>query len=48
MKADLIKLIAFIWMTGMTYMIYEMYLDLNYMTDLFHAYVQMAVEISKH
>jgi hypothetical protein len=48
MKIDFIKLVLFIWMFFIGYFIYEMYIDLNYMTDLFHAYVKMAVEIAKH
>ena len=45
---ELIKLIALIWMIFIAYLIFEMYVDLSYLTDLFHAYVQMAVEIAKH
>jgi len=48
MKTDLIKLIAILWMGFMAYLIFEMYADLSYLTDLFHAYVKMAVEIAKH
>jgi hypothetical protein len=47
MKKDLINLIITVWMGVMIYLMYEMYIDLNYMTDLFHAYVKMAVEIAR-
>jgi hypothetical protein len=48
MNTDLIKLLAIIWMAGMGYLLYEMYVDLNYLTDLFQAYVKMIVGHSRH
>ena len=48
MKTDLGKLIMFIWMAAMMYLMYRMYIDLNYMTDLVHAYISMAVEHIRH
>ncbi len=45
MKSDLIKLIVLIWMTITVFFIYEMWQDLNYLTELIHAYISMAVEM---
>ena len=48
MKTDLNKLIMLIWMSVMVYFVYEMWIDVNYLTDLVHAYIQMIVEYSRH
>ena len=47
MKTDLGKLIALVWMIFTAYILFEIYRDINYLTDLMHAYVKMAVEIAK-
>jgi hypothetical protein len=44
MKNDLGKLLLFVWMSAMAFFVYEMWIDLNYMTDLIHAYIQMVME----
>ena len=44
MKTDLGKLIIVTWMSVMAYFMYCMWIDLNYMTDLVHAYIQMTMD----
>ncbi len=44
MKTDLVKLITLVWMSAMMYFVYDMWLDVEYMTNLVHAYIQMIVE----
>ena len=44
MKNDLVKLIMVVWITAMAFFVYEMWIDLNYMTDLVHAYIKMVME----
>ncbi len=48
MKNDLTKLLAFIWMSAMVYFMYDMWVDLGYMTDLIHAYMKMMMEHIRH
>ena len=48
MKTDLIKLIALVWMCVMGYFMFEVWKDLNYMTDLVHAYIKLVMEYSRH
>jgi len=48
MKIDLIKLIALIWMCLTGYLVFEMWRDLGYLTDLIHSYIQMVVELARH
>ena len=48
MKIDLIKFIALIWMFVMGYLIFEMWRDLGYMTDLVHSYIKMVMEYTRH
>ena len=44
MKNDLVKLIMVVWMAVIAFFVYEMWIDLNYMTDLVHAYIKMVME----
>ena len=44
MKSDLGKLLMFVWMSAMIFFVYEMWISLNYMTDLVHAYIKMVME----
>ena len=48
MNKDLIILISLVWMCGMSYLIYEMYIDLGYLSDLISAYIKMIVEYTRH
>jgi hypothetical protein len=48
MKIDLIKLIAIIWMGFTGFLMYLVYADLSYMTELMHAYIQMIVNHLNH
>ena len=48
MKISLIEILTFAWMAFTGYLIYEMYTDLNYLTDLVHAYIKMIVENIGH
>ena len=48
MKIDLIKFLTLIWMFIMGYLIFEMWRDLGYMTDLVHSYIQMVMEYARH
>jgi hypothetical protein len=44
MKIDISKFFTFIWMSFVGYLIYLILLDINYLTQLAHAYLSMAVE----
>ena len=44
MKNDLVKIIMVAWMAVIAFFVYEMWIDLNYMTDLVHAYIKMVME----
>ena len=48
MKSDLGKLIMVIWLSVMVYFTYEIWIDVNYIADLMHAYVSMAMQHVKH
>ena len=48
MKSDLIKLILLVWMVFMAYFMYNVWVDLHYMTDLVHAYIKMAMGHVRH
>ena len=48
MKDEFIKLLLIIWMSVMVYFMYEMWIDLGYMTDLVHAYIKMTMEHIRH
>ena len=44
MKTDLIKILLFSWMVGTAYMIYLLYTDVTYITELVHLYMKLAME----
>ena len=48
MKSDLGKLIMIVWLSAMAYFAYEIWVDVQYIADLIHAYVSMAVEHIRH
>ncbi len=48
MKSDLGKLIIVVWMSAVIYFMYSMWIDLHYMTDLVHAYIQMVMQHTRH
>ena len=48
MKSDLGKLITFIWMSVMIFFVYEMWVDVNQMTDIIYAYINMVMEHIRH
>ena len=48
MKIDLIKFLTLIWMFAMCYLMFEMSINLEYLTGLIHSYIQMAVDHIKH
>ena len=48
MKDEFIRLVLLIWMSVMVYFMYEIWVDLNYMTDLVHAYIKMTLEHIRH
>jgi len=43
MKNDLVKLLAFLWLCGTAYGIYEIWSNVSYIADLTSAYMQMFV-----
>ncbi len=45
MKTELIKLISLVWMGVIAYMLYLVLIDVQYMTQLVHAYIKLAMEI---
>ena len=48
MKSDLGKLVIFVWLSAMAYFVYDKWVDVNYITDLMHAYVKMTMEHIRH
>ena len=44
MKTDLIKLLLFAWMAGTGYLLYLMFIDIAYITDLVHLYINLIME----
>ena len=44
MNNDLAKLIVLLWMGCMAYMMFEIWVDIAYITYLVHAYISMVVE----
>ena len=44
MKTDLGKLLLFIWMIGTAYMIYFLYVDVKYISELMHLYMKLIME----
>tara|TARA_R100001530_G_scaffold3279_1_gene4913 strand:+ start:1469 stop:1615 length:147 start_codon:yes stop_codon:yes gene_type:complete len=48
MKIDIGKLISATWMLLMIIILFLILRDVNYVMQLLHAYVSMAVEIVKH
>ena len=48
MKSDLEKLVILVWLSAMAYFAYDIWVDVNYITDLMHVYVKMAVSHSGH
>ena len=48
MKSDLGKLAIFIWLSAIAYFAYDIWVDVQYMTDLIHAYVKMTMEHIRH
>ena len=47
MKIDIGKFFTFLWMTAIGYFVYLILVDINYLTQLVHAYLSMAVESIK-
>ena len=47
MKIDIGKFFMLIWMATIGYFIYLILVDVNYLTQLIHAYMSMAVESIK-
>ena len=48
MKIDIGKLISIVWMIVMIILLFLILRDVNYIMQLFHAYVSMAAEIVRH
>ena len=48
MVKDLIKLILLIWMCATDYLMWKIYIDLDYMVSLVSAYIKMIVEYANH
>ena len=48
MADDLLKLLVIIWMAATSFLMYEIWIDIDYMSRLVHAYIQMVVEYAKH
>ena len=48
MKIDLTKFLLFIWMFFTGYLIFEIWRDLGYMTDLVYSYIKLAVDHIRH
>lgn len=48
MKIDISKLISIAWMVLMAVILFLIFRDINYIMQLVHAYISMAVEIARH
>ena len=48
MKIDIGKLISIVWMILIIILLFLILRDVNYIMQLFHAYVSMAAEIVRH
>ena len=48
MKSDLGKLVILVWLSAMAYFTYEIWVDVQYIADLIHAYVSMSMENIRH
>ena len=48
MKSDLSKLLVLIWMVATIFFMFELWMDVEYMSGLVHAYIQMVMEYAKH
>ena len=44
MKSDLEKLIMIVWLSVMVYFTYEIWVYVQYIADLIHAYVSITME----
>ena len=44
MKKEFLKVLLFVWMAVSMYFLYEMWIDVNWMADAMHAYLQMIVQ----
>ena len=44
MNNDLTKLIVLLWMGGMAYMMFEIWINMAYISDLVHAYISLVME----
>ena len=45
---DLTKLLLFLWMVGTIYLMYLIYEDVSYLTDLVHSYIALVMEYTRH
>ena len=47
MKKDLTRLLTLIFLSGITYMVYVMLADVQYLTKLMHSYIAIVMEYAK-
>ncbi len=47
-KSDFFKFIEFTWMAVVLYFLYDIWLDMNYITDLMYAYMQAVMDHMRH
>ena len=48
MKDGLFRSIVIIWMLAVTFLIYNMWIDLKYISDLVYAYMKMVLEYNQY
>jgi len=48
MKKDLTRLLTLIFLGGITYMVYIMLADVQYLTQLMHSYISLVMEYTRH
>ena len=48
MKSDLGKLIMIVWLSAMAYFAYDIWINVQYIADLMHVYVKMAMSHVGH
>jgi hypothetical protein len=47
-KNELAKFIMLLWMSSILYFVYDMWKDMNYITDLMYAYMQAVMDHMRH
>ena len=44
MKKELLRILFYVWMAASLYLLYEIWIDINWIADAVHAYITMVME----